>query len=111
MSALTRVLLLALALGGVSEPAQAEPYALSWGGRITDGLGKPLAGPVDIHVGFYRAETGGAALAAGPLVFSAVPLTNGVFSLKLTLDPDEFHQVFSSLEDPVFIEIVDATNS
>lgn len=64
--------------------AGAGPFPLSYGGRLTDPTGIPVAGPVDLAVNFFCDETGGNPLLGGPVVVPSVTLQDGVFQLTLT---------------------------
>lgn len=90
-------------------PALATPYNLSWGGRMTEASGKPVDGPIDLEVSFYRSESGGDPV-GDALSFRGVTLSQGVFQVTLSLEPSAFHQVFPSTEEPAWIEVKDATH-
>ena len=75
----------------VAPTVQADPLHLSYGGRLTDSSGAPLAGPVDLSFSFFAAETGGAPLGPGPVVQKATPLSDGVFQADLALTGDQWH--------------------
>jgi hypothetical protein len=42
-----------------SQAAVANPFSISYGGRITDSSGVPAAGPIDLEFKFFNAATGG----------------------------------------------------
>jgi hypothetical protein len=83
---------------------------LTWGGRLTDGKGKPLDGPVDLRISFHASETGEASLGGAPLEVNGVALKQGVFSVPLTLHAEELHAIFSDPSLPVYVQVTDATH-
>jgi formylglycine-generating enzyme required for sulfatase activity len=91
--------------------ALAGPFPLSYGGRLTDPSGTPLAGPVDLAVNFFQSETGGSPLLGEPVVAPSVTLQDGVFQLTLDLPVDDYTTIFPSAETAAYIEITDQTNA
>ncbi|EFX60175.1 hypothetical protein DAPPUDRAFT_278958, partial [Daphnia pulex] len=100
---LISMLLLGMVL---AQSALADPYQLLYGGRITLANGQPIKGTVDLSVNFYPSGTGGSALSSQS--FSAVPLSDGIFNITITLTPTEFNTTFNGNE--AWIEITDITN-
>jgi hypothetical protein len=90
--------------------ADAQTYPLTYGGRLVDSSGAPLAGAVDLEVNFYGAESGGSKLGRSPFAFAATPTTDGVFSISLDLTPDDLAALFADPGTPTWIEIVDRTH-
>ncbi|RZA26488.1 MAG: hypothetical protein EOP10_03505, partial [Proteobacteria bacterium] len=86
--------------------ANATPYQLQYGGRMTLTNGQPITGPVNLSVAFYHVQSGG--IIVSNQVFNAVSLTDGVFSIAITLTEAEFEVAFSSAES--WIEITDVTH-
>jgi hypothetical protein len=91
--------------------ASAGPFPLSYGGRLTDPTGSPVAGPIDLAVHFFRSETGGSSLLGSPVVVPSVTLQEGVFQLTLDLPADDYSAIFPSAETAAYIEITDQTNA
>ena len=91
--------------------ASAGPFSLSYGGRLTDITGTPVAGTVDLAVNFFRSETGGSTLLGEPVVVPSVTLQDGVFQLTLDLPVDDYAAVFHSAETAAYIEITDQTHA
>ena len=87
--------------------ADAAPFSVTYGGRLTQSSGAPVDGPVDIEVKFWNAAVSGNTLTA-PVEFTAVSLSSGVFSLPLELSADQVRQIFGDGESPVYIEITAA---
>jgi hypothetical protein len=88
----------------------AQTYPLTYGGRLTDSSGAPLAGSVDLEVNFYGSESGASKLGRSPFVFAATPTVDGVFSISLDLTPDDLAALFDAPGSPTWIEIVDRTH-
>jgi len=103
------IILGALSALSLAWPVPALAYDLSWGGRITEPNGKPVDGPIDLEVSFYRAESGGEPVGS-PLSFRDVVLSQGMFQVTISLNGSAFHQVFPSTEEPAWIEVKDATH-
>src|SRR5687768_9191680 len=60
----------------------AYAYTMAFGGRLTEKDGRPVEGPVDLEVTFHDSENGGSS-GVSPMRYSGVPLSDGIFSLKL----------------------------
>ena len=90
-----------------SGKALALPYEISYLGRLTESSGKPLKGPIDLQINFYRSESGSDIIPVGPLNFTAVPLADGVFQINISLSPANFHLVFPDDAASVYIEVSD----
>ncbi|MBC7532047.1 MAG: tail fiber domain-containing protein [Oligoflexus sp.] len=86
--------------------AEASPYQLQYGGRLSAANGAPISGPIEIIASFYSSQDAGTLL--GTQSFPAISLQDGIFSLALTLSNAQFHSIFSSPE--VWIEINDNTH-
>ena len=82
-AALATMLATALANGATV----AEARDISYSGRVTDALGRPLQGPVQLRVEFYRGSAGGGPIAVDLDDFANVPLTMD-FSNLLTATND-----------------------
>jgi hypothetical protein len=85
------------------------PVNLPYSGRLVEENGKPIPGPIDLVIEFYGTDTGGENI-GGPYVFSSVGLQDGVFQINMAVDANEFHQIFSSTSNPVWIQVTDTTN-
>jgi hypothetical protein len=66
--------LLGLCLGASMASAQV-PHDMNYQGRLTDSVGAPLAGPVDLELRIYDVLSGGVALFAEN--HAVVPLDDG----------------------------------
>ena len=87
----------------------AANFNLPYSGRFVEDNGRPLEGPVDIVVEFYRNDSGGEAI-SGPHVFSNVGLESGVFQLNFSLPKGELDTITGSGDNLAWIQVVDATN-
>jgi hypothetical protein len=89
----------------------AQSWPFTWGGRLTDPDGRPVAGPVDLEIDFFTAASGGVSLLGGtPLSFPASTLQDGIFAINIGLTPAQMHQIFPSAEIPVWIQLTDKTS-
>ncbi len=88
--------------------SRAFAFTLSYGGRLAEADGRPVAGPIDLKVNFYRTPTGGAELAVAAQLFPAMTLRDGLFELSLDLGPADFQTLFAD-EAAVWLEVVDLT--
>src|SRR5688500_1010287 len=99
---------IALTLGllslAASTTAWADPFALSYSGRLTQPDGKPVEGPVHVEIRFFRAATGGAPVPVSLLVHDEVKLKDGVFSLAIDLSEAEYQLVFDGSSE-AWIEV------
>jgi hypothetical protein len=77
---------------------------LSYGGRVVDEQGAPLAGPVDITIRFFASASGADQLGSS-LSFPAVALKDGVFQLTLRLDGAEQSLIFGDASRTVYAEV------
>lgn len=94
-----------------SNLSQALPFDFSYSGRLVEASGKPVDGPVDIKLRFYRAESGGEPIAVDITTFTGVVLNEGVFQVTLSsLTDAQYHTVFSATE-ATWIEVTDVTNN
>ncbi len=60
---------------------------ISYQGQLLDAAGNPVSGSYTLRFELYAAATGGTAL--WQQTFSAVQVQNGLFSVQLTVDPDD----------------------
>lgn len=97
-----------MALCAYGEAAATESLRYPLLGRLTEKNGKPVEGPVNLQVSFFRTETGGSPLLS--LTASNVVLQEGIFQLALTLTAAEYHDVFSAVVEPVYVEVTDLTH-
>jgi hypothetical protein len=91
---------------------QANPFVMSYSGRLANASGEGVAGPVKLEFKFYNVASGGSAIAVSPIVKNSVPLEDGVFQVDLTeLLQSEYHLVLSTTgTQSVWIEVRDVTN-
>lgn len=102
---------LVLGCAFLSHPAfAADPYVISYGGRLATPSGDAVKGPVDLEIKFYRDAAGGTNLPVSPIVKRGVVLNDGVFLVDLgELSAAEMHLVFSpSLA--TWVEVMDTTS-
>ena len=101
----------AVLLALASQPALAGPYVFSYGGRLANSSDVAVTGPVSLEVKFYRTASGGNPVGVSSLVFSNVPLEDGVFQVDLNqLTAAEMALVFDASQD-TYIEVSDRTNN
>jgi hypothetical protein len=93
------VLILALLVSG----GRAFALELSYGGRLTEETGAPLAGPVDLLFKFYDASSGGTSLVT--LTRRSVILAKGWFQVSLQLTAAETATLFGDGDRMVYIEV------
>ncbi|GAG32887.1 unnamed protein product, partial [marine sediment metagenome] len=103
-----------LALTLLVAPAFAQvPQDMTYTGRLVDNLGDPLAGPVDLELRVFDAETGPTQLYSEEHLGVALDATGG-FSVQLglgtspsgTFDADLFSDVDRWLEVVVGVEVL-----
>jgi hypothetical protein len=78
---------------------------LSYNGRLVDGKGQPLDGPVTLKIRFYRSETDSTAL--DPILeFPSTPLIDGIYSVTFKLLEAQISEIFGQgSSTPVFVEV------
>jgi hypothetical protein len=103
MRHLALIILLSLA----SPTLAAAP--LSLGGRMVETNGKPVAGPVDLRIKFYRDATTPTAIGVTVPDETGVPLVNGVYQLTLTIGDADLHTLFDGTD--VWVAVTDLTHS
>ena len=74
-------------LGGVCVRLNAQTTAFTYQGRLTDG-GQPATGTYDLALSLYTSNLTGTAL--GTVTNTAVPVTNGLFTIALDFGPGFF---------------------
>ncbi len=79
------------------------PPLMSYGGRLTESNGRPLAGPADLTLRFYDAVDDGNLLKT--MSFPATPLSEGVFQVALRLTIDEAQDIFGSAAETTWVEV------
>jgi hypothetical protein len=91
-------------LAALLAAAPAHAAELSYGGRLVDDSGTPLAGPVAITLRFFGSATGIDQL--GPAkTFPSVELSGGVFQLAISLDDAEQAAILGNGSDSVFVQV------
>lgn len=89
----------------------ASPFEFSYSGRLTEDSGKPIEGPIDIKLRFYRAESGGSPIAVDITTFTGVTLNEGVFQVSLSdLTAAQYNTIFSSTEE-TWLEVDDVNHN
>ena len=102
--------LLALAMMFFSFMAVASPLQLTYTGRFVGTDGKPMPGPVDLSVSFYRSAEGGSPLVGRAFDFQQIALNKGIFEVDMTLEPQDMHTIFNGSDD-VYIQVTDVTHN
>ena len=69
--------------------ARGQGTTFTYQGRLTDN-GSPANGLYDLQVGLHDVASGGSAI-AGPLILSAVPASNGLFTVALDFGSGVFN--------------------
>ena len=104
-------LLLLLCAAAESGHARAEgTLDFSYGGRMVESNGKPVDGPVALKVSFYHDSSGQAPILTTTDGLQTVFLQQGVFQFRLAIPESDYHKVFSSVEQPVWIQISDLSH-
>ena len=105
-----RAVMISLAfLASLAGPtAVADEFALNYSGRLTDSIGAPVQGPVDLTCEFFDAPINGNQLSVTK-TFTAVPLVDGIFQVNLQLTPAERSTIFPG-GLTTWIELQDSTN-
>lgn len=83
-------------------------YDFGYQGRLTESSGKPVSGPVDLRITFYDSPTGGSSLFSQDV--QGIALQEGVFNVNLSIGNSDYHNIFSSPERAVYVEITDLTH-
>lgn len=78
-------------------------FEIGYGGRLTDELGAPKLGQVDLIFRFYREVTGGIPLVT--ISRSAVPLSEGIFQVTLDISGGDAETILGEGDRPLFIEV------
>jgi hypothetical protein len=90
--------------------ASADPFQLSYSGRLTNDAGKPMAGEVDLQLKLFRDNADpGTIIPVTVPVFQDVLLSQGMFQVLIALDPDDFHTAFDGSD--VWVEVKDLTSN
>ncbi|MCX6117746.1 MAG: tail fiber domain-containing protein [Proteobacteria bacterium] len=89
----------------------AATYDFSYSGRLVDNTGRPLDGPVALKASFFHSETGATSILDVTSGLTQVPLSEGVFQIKLSLSDSDFQRVFPGVNQSVYIQITDLTHS
>ena len=89
----------------------ASAYDFSYSGRLVDLEGRPLAGPVALKVSFFHTETTRTSVLDITQGIDNVMLRDGVFQVLLAMDASDFHRVFPSVSQSVYVEVTDLTNA
>ena len=96
-------------LAAMSETASAVPYSLYYSGRMTDGIGAPIEGPVDLEMKFFRSELNQDEIAVTVPTFFGTSLDEGVFGVSIDLLPADFNTVFNDAGN-AWIQVRDITH-
>lgn len=103
-----RLCLLALSLFAATS-ASAEPV-MSYSGRLTDGQGKPLAGPIDVELRFFDDDTAGAQRGA-TIYYAGLTLADGLFQVDVDVSASEADTIFGDGSSALFVEVSAAGKS
>ena len=80
-------------------------------GRLTETSGKPVAGPVALEIAFFHDGQGSAPVLAVTNGFESVPLQEGIFQVRVTLNAADYAKVFPDVSQPVWFQITDLTHA
>ncbi|MCX6107240.1 MAG: hypothetical protein NTY08_15550 [Proteobacteria bacterium] len=98
---------------GTSDHAIASPVVASnftYSGRLAQGNGAPVEGPIDVQINFYSTSVDGTPLGASPYFFSAVKLDDGQFQIAIPLTGSDASAIFPETGADTFIEVTNATD-
>ncbi len=90
---------------GPAGELSAAPFQLAYGGRLTDGTGKPLVGPLDLVAKFFGSADGTDQRGAD-IPFPKTALVDGVFYLNFNFAAADAATIFGDGSQAVFIEIL-----
>jgi hypothetical protein len=96
------------ALLGSGKVEASSSFDLGYGGRLADGEGRPIDGPIEIVLEFFQTQDGGQPI-GGRYRFPNTPLVDGVFALTIRLNSTDSTAIFGSTGE-VWVQITDATN-
>ena len=82
---------------------------LPYSGRFVKDDGRPVDGPVDITIEFFRNESDNKPISPSHL-FTDVNLSAGVFQINLSLDTADFQTIFLGSSINTWIQVTDSTN-
>ncbi len=82
---------------------------LSYSRRLTDPLGAPLRGLVEITINLYTSAT--SALPSHSILKSAVPLADGIFQVTLELPEPKLQELLGDGEQSLYVEVVSGGKS
>jgi hypothetical protein len=108
---LRRRLVAWIVVAGATAPLPAAGFDFSYSGRLVDEkTGKPHDGPIALQVRFFHRPTGGEPVVSVTSGLEQIELEDGVFQVTLSLNPSDYHEVFPTADQPVFVEITDLTH-
>lgn len=87
----------------------AGPHPFSYGGRLTQPNGAPVAGPVNLEFRFFLDGTTNSPVGS-TLTKSGVPLIDGTFLVTFDLTESQAWSTFVDPGDPVWIQVKDTTS-
>jgi len=87
---------------------EAQAFEFGYGGRLTEDSGKPVDGPVTLRLSFFATSDGGPAIYSK--MMEGVALQDGVFQLAVPIDDGDYHRIFASVDQPVWVEVTDLTH-
>ena len=105
-----KLLLLVCVATGPSRALAEGTLDFSYAGRIVESNGKPVDGPVSLKVTFFHDSAGQTPILTTTDGLQAVLLQQGVFQFRLSLPESDYHRVFSSVDQPVWIQITDLSH-
>ena len=102
-------LLLSWALWMISYSAFPVPLELSYGARLADANGRPIEGPINLRIEFIDGKDG---VVSNVTLddFTAVPLIDGAFQVKISLSAADFQRLTSTNRE-LWIRITDLTHT
>ena len=109
--ALASAFLFTLPTWSSSASAAGGTYEFSYSGRLTELNGKPLAGPASLRVSFFNVASGGSPIFSITSGLETVPLSDGLFTIRIPLSGSQMQTVFPSVGTPVYVEFTDLVNA
>jgi hypothetical protein len=103
LRSLARLFLIFISMTLFTVATSAVAFDLGYGGRLVDGTGRPLPGPVDLTLRFYGSSSGGTLITSVPKY--AVNLIDGIFQVDLDLSAADTASLFGDGDRTIYIEV------
>ena len=82
---------------------------LPFSGRLLDDQGKPVSGPVDLQLNFFRTEADATPLPLPPYNFYKMDLSDGVFHVKIMTSESDLN-VLNTPGNIIYLQVKDVTH-